>query len=80
MELLRDNWIWILLALGAVWFLFRRGAMGCGMGSHQSHGSAASGESHPAERSGVSLNGQKSDDVPERRVAAPRSRRHGGGC
>jgi hypothetical protein len=32
------NWISLLLGIGLVWFLFRRGGMGCGMGGH-SHGS-----------------------------------------
>ncbi len=31
------NWISLLLGIGLVWFLFRRGGMGCGMGGH-SHG------------------------------------------
>jgi hypothetical protein len=31
MEFLQANWFWILLGVGAVWFLFRRGGMGCGM-------------------------------------------------
>ena len=32
MEFLQENWIWLLLGLGAVWFLLGRGRMGCGMG------------------------------------------------
>ncbi len=40
MEFLQNYWIWILLGIGAVWFLPRRGGhgMGCGMGSHEGHG------------------------------------------
>ena len=33
MEFLQANWFWILLGGGALWFLFRRGGMGCGMGN-----------------------------------------------
>jgi len=40
-EFLQANWLWIVLGIGLVWFLFRRG--GCGMGghsrgSHEGHG------------------------------------------
>jgi len=35
MEFLQNYWIWIVLGIGAVWFLARRGGhgMGCGMGA-----------------------------------------------
>lgn len=36
MEWLTQNWIWILLAVG-VFFMMRRGGMGCGFGGHRSH-------------------------------------------
>jgi len=32
------NWIWLVLAIGVVWFLFGRVGMGCGMGRHGGHG------------------------------------------
>lgn len=38
-EFLQANWLWLLLGIGLLWFLFRRG--GCGMsghGSHEGHG------------------------------------------
>lgn len=38
MEWLANNWVWILLGVGFVWFLSRgRGGMGCCGGGH-SHG------------------------------------------
>ena len=37
-EFLGNNWLWILLGIGVVWFMFGRGGMRCGMGGH-SHGS-----------------------------------------
>jgi hypothetical protein len=38
MAWLSENWLYLLLFLG-VFFLMRRGGMGCGMGSHRSrHG------------------------------------------
>jgi hypothetical protein len=33
-ELLENNWLWILLGIGVLWFLFRVSGMGCGMGGH----------------------------------------------
>lgn len=37
-EFLGNNWLWILLGIGVLWFLVRGRGMGCGMGGH-SHGS-----------------------------------------
>lgn len=47
-EFLGSNWLWILLAIGVLWFLARGHGMGCGMGGH-SHGSEPSrkGETNP---------------------------------
>ena len=41
MEFLQSYWIWILVGIGAVWFLARRGGhgMGCGAGVHGGHDS-----------------------------------------
>lgn len=41
MEFLQSYWIWILLGIGVVWFLARRGGhgLGCGMGGHEGHDS-----------------------------------------
>ena len=37
MDWLTQNWVWILLALGAVWLFSRGGLAGCGMGGHGGH-------------------------------------------
>ena len=37
MDWLTQNWVWILLALGAVWLFSRGGLAGCGMGGHGRH-------------------------------------------
>ncbi len=39
MNWLTQNWVWIVLAIGAVWLFSRGGLAGCGMGGHGSHGS-----------------------------------------
>jgi len=38
MDWLLQNWLWVLLALGAVWMFSRRGLAGYGMGGHGGHG------------------------------------------
>ena len=43
MNWLAQNWVWILLAVGVVWFLSRGGLAGCGMGGHGSHPDHGSG-------------------------------------
>ncbi|MDC6177062.1 YHS domain-containing protein [Ralstonia solanacearum] len=50
MEWLTQNWYWIILALG-VFFLMRRGGMGCGMGGGHRHGSH---DAHGADNSAPS--------------------------
>ena len=40
-EWITANWIWLVLALGAGWFLLRRGGAGCGMGGHRRHDESA---------------------------------------
>ena len=35
LEFLQENWFWLLLAVGALWFFSRRGR---GAGEHGSHG------------------------------------------
>ncbi|HAM55819.1 MAG TPA: hypothetical protein DD417_16250 [Elusimicrobia bacterium] len=40
-EWITANWIWLVLALGAGWFLLRRGGAGCGMGGHGRHDESA---------------------------------------
>lgn len=73
MEFLQGNWIWLLLGLGAVWFLLRRGRMGCGMGGHGSH------DAHAPKSADHSHNGHGSGrpEDRDRETAAPRRRR---GC
>ena len=48
LDFLGNNWVWILLGIGVVWFLTRGHGMGCGMGGH-SHGAETSrkGEADP---------------------------------
>ena len=38
MNWLLQNWVWVVLALGAVWMFSRGGLAGCGMGGHGGHG------------------------------------------
>jgi len=79
MEFLQANWLWILLGLGAVWFLFRRGGMGCGMGGHGSHGSTTSKDAEKYGSARASHNGHGSDE-PEDREAKTATRRSHRGC
>jgi len=37
MNWLTQNWVWIVLAIGAVWLFSRGGLAGCGMGGHGGH-------------------------------------------
>ena len=62
------NWIWLLLGIGLVWFLFRRGGMGCGMGEH-SHGSEPSrtGEADPHAGHGAQTGATTEAAAPRRR-------------
>lgn len=43
MDWLTQNWVWILLGLGAVWMFSRGGLAGCGMGGHGGHGGHGGG-------------------------------------
>lgn len=86
MEFLQANWFWILLGAGAVWFLFRRGGMGCGMGGHSSHDSRTSrsmGDTPPARESHDGHRSEKSparpnEESPAREVETAPARRHRG--
>ncbi len=78
MEFLQANWVWILLGLGAVWFLFRRGGMGCGMGGHGSHGSRPSERAGESGHSHASADGGGEAGSPGREVKAAAPRRHRG--
>jgi YHS domain-containing protein len=37
MTWLAENWVWLLLGIGAVWMFSRGGLAGCAMGGHGSH-------------------------------------------
>ena len=80
MEFLQANWIWLLLGLGAVWFLLKRGGMGCGMGGHESHGSRDASESDTTrQQPGTSGNGHEGHGDPQKReTETTQTRRHRG--
>lgn len=71
MEFLQANWLWLLISIGVVWFLFRRGGhgMGCGMGGH-SHGSE---EKQDPAHAGHQVGGQP-------KSTQETTRRRGGCC
>ncbi|OGK82605.1 MAG: hypothetical protein A3K12_07875 [Candidatus Rokubacteria bacterium RIFCSPLOWO2_12_FULL_71_19] len=76
-EWIVSNWIWILLGLGVVWFLFRRGGFGCGTGG--SHGSR--GEADSAGRGlGTGIEGGNRDEHAGRHAGSDRGARRHGGC
>jgi hypothetical protein len=78
MEFLQANWFWILLGVGAVWFLFRRGGMGCGMGGHGSHESRTSRETRDTPPAHGSHDGHPAEESPAREVETVPPRRHRG--
>jgi hypothetical protein len=69
------NWIWILLGIGVLWFMFRRG----GMGAH-----GGQGGSEPAEKalppSGTDSSADHAEQGQEPAAAARGAHRHGGCC
>jgi hypothetical protein len=67
------NWIWLLLGVGVVWFLFRRGGMGCGTGGH-AHGSGPADKREIDEHAGPAAQGGATH---EHGGSASRPRRHG---
>ncbi len=71
-EFLSNNWLWILLGIGLLWFLSRGHGMGCGMGGH-SHGSDTGEKS---SRAGETTGSGATHDHGADASAAPR-RRHG---
>jgi len=80
MEFLQTYGLWILLAVGAVWFFARRGGhgMGCGMGGHGGHPSHE-GDRRPAGDSPSHEAGTHAGHDVEGRGGAgpPRPRRPG---
>ena len=47
MEWLTNNWVSVLVVIGVVWLVTRRGGMGCGMG----HGTHTPGSAEKDEKS-----------------------------
>ena len=78
MEFLQANWFWILLGVGAVWFLFRRGGMGCGMGGHGSHDSRTAQDMRDTPPARGSHDGHRSEESAAREVETASARRHRG--
>ncbi len=76
-ELLANNWLWILLGIGVLWFIARGQGMGCGMGGH-SHDIASSHDEDVASHAKHPV-----ETAVTHEHAAPASappRRHGGCC
>ena len=84
MGFLQANWFWILLGVGAVWFLFRRGGMGCGMGGHGSYDSRTSRDMRDrdtresASAARWSHDGHPPEESPAREIETVPPRRHRG--
>jgi len=77
-EWITANWIWIVLALGAGWFLLRRGGAGCGMGGHgRHHGSAPMAKELDTDRSPSSV---KHDEQLTKGAGSAGGPRRRGGC
>lgn len=65
MNWLAQNWVWIVLAVGAIWLFSRGGLAGCGMGGHGSHGGHSGGGAGPAPGGDPMRN---PDTTPEKAV------------
>lgn len=77
-EWIAANWIWIVLALGAGWFLLRRGGAACGMGGHGSHHESEPMAKAPdTDRSTSTVNHDEQLTKGAGSAATPRRR---GGC
>ncbi|MDQ2925850.1 MAG: hypothetical protein M3R43_09885 [Acidobacteriota bacterium] len=59
MNWLAQNWIWIVLAIGAVWLVRRGGLASCEMGGHAGH-------SHLGGTAGAASEGMRLGDGPMR--------------
>lgn len=73
-----SDWIWILLGVGVLWFVCRRGGMGCGMGGH-----GRRGDSDPTRRELESSTDEprpNGDGGVEGQAASGDATRRGGGC
>ena len=60
------NWLWVLVAIAAVWFFMRRGLHGHGMGGHGGHHGGTGNADHG--HGGSAAPGQ---DAPPRSAAGP---------
>jgi len=69
-DFLGNNWVWILLGIGVLWFLTRGHGMGCGMGGH-SHGAETSRKgqegAHAGHGAGPAHEHESSAGTPPRR-------------
>lgn len=79
MEFLQANWLWLLLGLGALWFLFGRGGMGCGTRGHGSHGSGEPKDDQERVQSHASHTGN-GDGRPQEQEKKTAAHRGHGGC
>ena len=72
LEWITANWIWLVLALGAGWFLLRRKGAGHGLGGH--------GRPHAAAPRTKELERGDHDEHSTTRAGSPDGSRHRGGC
>ena len=75
-EFLGNNWLWILLGIGVLWFLARGRGMSCGMGGH-SHGSEPSRKSEADPHAGHAAGAGPAHEHGSSAGTPPRRR---GGC
>jgi hypothetical protein len=78
-EWITANWIWLLLALGAGWFLLRRRGAGCGMGGHGSHHESAP-RTKRLDTDAPGSSGDHDEHMTKGAGSGGGSRRHRGCC
>jgi YHS domain-containing protein len=67
MDWLTQNWVWILLAIGAVWMFSRGGMAGCGMGGgHGGHAGRGGGAAPDGSSSDAAQSGGVAATIPEK--------------
>lgn len=79
-EWITGNWIWIVLGLGALWFVFRQGGMGCGMSGHDSHGRSDSARNGQVGESDEGRAAGHHGNVERPEGSAHATHRRGGCC
>ena len=81
-EWITANWIWLLLGLGVLLLVFRRGVsgMGCGMGDHGGHGRSDSSRNELTTSADKSRDAHQHHGSPERTEPSGRAARRRGGC